>query len=57
MAHQIRPPHLRQLAEDTVKSFDDKWLLPPVEGELFDAGNVTGTRGLFSEPVGYQRER
>jgi hypothetical protein len=36
-AHQLYPPHLRQLVEDTVKSFDDKWLLPPVEGEPFDS--------------------
>ena len=36
-AHQLCPPHLRQLVEDTVKSFDDKWLLPPVEGEPFNS--------------------
>jgi hypothetical protein len=36
VAHQLCPPHLRRLVEDTVKSFDDKWLLPPVEGETFD---------------------
>ena len=40
VAHQLCPPHLRQLVEDTVKSFDDKWLLPPVEGELFDSGKA-----------------
>jgi len=40
IAHQLCPPHLRQLVEDTVKSFDDKWLLPPVEGELFDSGKA-----------------
>ena len=36
VAHQLCPPHLRRLVEDTVNSFDDKWLLPPVEGESFD---------------------
>ena len=36
VAHQLCPPHLRRLVEDTVNSFDDKWLLPPVEGEAFD---------------------
>ena len=36
VAHQLCPPHLRRLVEDTVKSFDDKWLLPFVEGETFD---------------------
>src|SRR5436853_7194716 len=40
IAHQLCPPHLRHLVEDTVKSFDDKWLLPPVEGELFDSGKA-----------------
>ena len=40
VAHQLCPPHLRQLVEDTVKSFDDKWLLPPVEGERFDSGKT-----------------
>ena len=36
VAHQLCPPHLRRLVEDTVNSFDDKWLLPPIEGESFD---------------------
>ena len=40
VAHQLCPPHLRQLVEDTAKSFDDKWLLPPVKGELFDSGKA-----------------
>ena len=40
VAHQLCPPHLRQLVEDIAKSFDDKWLLPPVEGELFDSGKA-----------------
>ena len=40
VAHQLCPPHLRQLVEDTAKSFDDKWLLPPIEGEIFDTGKA-----------------
>jgi hypothetical protein len=40
VAYQLCPPHLRQLVEDTAKSFDDKWLLPPVKGELFDSGKA-----------------
>ena len=36
VAHQLCPPHLRRLVEDTVNSFDDKWLLPSIEGESFD---------------------
>jgi hypothetical protein len=39
-AYPLCPPHLRQLVEDTAKSFDDKWLLPPVKGEPFDSGNT-----------------
>ena len=30
-----RPPHVRSLVENTVQSFDDAWLLPPQNGELF----------------------
>ena len=40
VAHQLYPPHLRQLVEDAVESFDNIWLLPPVEGELFDSGKA-----------------
>src|SRR5450759_1445975 len=40
VAHQLCPPHLRQLVEDAVESFDNVWLLPPVEGELFDSGKA-----------------
>jgi hypothetical protein len=40
VAHQLCPPHLRQLIEDTVQSFNDAWLLPPVEGELFSSSKV-----------------
>ncbi len=36
VAHQLCPPHLRWLVEDIAKSFDNKWLLLPVEGEIFD---------------------
>lgn len=44
IAHQLYPPHLRQLVEDTVQSFDDAWLLPPEEGELFESGMACLTR-------------
>jgi hypothetical protein len=44
IAHQLCPPHLRQLVEDTVQSFDDAWLLPPEEGELFESGKACLTR-------------
>lgn len=40
VAHQLCPRHLRQLVEDTVQSFNNAWLLPPVEGELFDSGKA-----------------
>jgi hypothetical protein len=32
VAHQLCPPYLRSLVEDTVQAFDDSWLLPSVEG-------------------------
>ena len=40
VAHSLCPPHLRQLIKDTVQSFDDAWLLPPQNGELFDSGKA-----------------
>jgi hypothetical protein len=40
IVHQLCPPRLRQLVEDTVQSFDDAWLLPPEEGEVFESGNA-----------------
>ena len=36
IAHQLYPSHLRRLVEDIIKNFNDEWLLPPVEGEIFD---------------------
>jgi hypothetical protein len=35
--HQLCPPHLRQLVKDAVESFDNAWLLPPLEVELFNS--------------------
>jgi len=35
VAHPLCPPHLRQLVEDMVESFDNAWLLPPQDGEVF----------------------
>jgi hypothetical protein len=40
VAHPLCPPHLRQLVEDTVQSFDDARLLPPQDGELFNSGKA-----------------
>jgi hypothetical protein len=40
VAHQLCPPYLRQLVKDAVQSFDNMWLLPPVEGELFNSGKA-----------------
>ena len=34
-AHPLCPPHLRQLVEDAVEAFDNAWLLPPQDGEVF----------------------
>jgi hypothetical protein len=34
-AHPLCPPHLRQLVENTVEAFDNAWLLPPQDGEVF----------------------
>jgi hypothetical protein len=34
------PLHLRRLMEDTVQTFDNSWLLPPVEGEIFESGKA-----------------
>jgi hypothetical protein len=40
VAHQLCPPHLRQLVEHAIESFDNAWLLTPVKGELFDSGKA-----------------
>ena len=40
VAYLLCPPYLRQLIKDTVQSFDDAWLLPPQNGELFDSGKA-----------------
>jgi hypothetical protein len=40
VAHPLCPPHLRGLMEDTVQAFDNSWLLPPVEGEVFESGKA-----------------
>ena len=39
-AHLPCPLHPRSLVENTVQSFDDAWLLPPQNGELFDSGKA-----------------
>jgi hypothetical protein len=31
---------LRKLVEDAVESFDDAWLLSPIEGEIFESGKA-----------------
>jgi hypothetical protein len=36
-AHPLCPPHLRQLVENTVEAFDNAWLLPTQDGEVFAA--------------------
>jgi hypothetical protein len=38
IAHQLCPPHLRRIVEDTVESFNNDWLVPPEEGEVFESG-------------------
>jgi hypothetical protein len=35
VAHPQCPPHLRQLVEDAVEAFDNAWLLPPQNEEVF----------------------
>jgi hypothetical protein len=41
VAHQLCHPHLCQLVEDAIESFNNAWLLPPIEGELFDSKEDT----------------
>jgi hypothetical protein len=40
VAHPLCPLHLRRLVIDTVQSFDEAWLLPLQNGELFDSGKA-----------------
>jgi len=40
LLHTLCPPHLRGLVEDTVQSFDESWLLPAIEGEVFEPGKA-----------------
>jgi len=37
VTYQLCPPHLRKIIEDAVKSFNNAWLLPSEEGEVFSA--------------------
>jgi hypothetical protein len=39
-SHQLYPPHLRQLVEDTMQAFDDALLLPPENRKAFDSGKT-----------------
>ena len=41
---ELCPPYLRSLVEDTVQAFNDSWLLPPVEREVFESGEARLTR-------------
>ena len=36
VAHALCSPHLRKMVEDAVEAFDNAWLLPPRQDELFD---------------------
>ena len=38
ITHHLCPPHLRRIIEDSVESFNNAWLLPPKEGEVFNSG-------------------
>ena len=33
-------PHLRVIVEDAVKAFDNAWLLPPQQGEVFETAKA-----------------
>jgi hypothetical protein len=35
---RLCPPYLRSLVEDTVQAFNDSWLLPLAEREVFESG-------------------
>jgi hypothetical protein len=37
IAYHLCPPHLRRIIKDSVKSFNNAWLLPPEEGEVFNS--------------------
>ena len=35
ITYPLCPPHLHQLIEDAVEAFDNAWLLPPSDREVF----------------------
>src|SRR5579859_5791451 len=37
IAHDLCPPHLRKQVEDIAGSFNPDWLLPPMDGEVFES--------------------
>ena len=43
-AHALCPPHLPQQVENVVESFNPNWLLPPMDGEVFDSFQECLTR-------------
>jgi hypothetical protein len=38
VTHELCPPHLCNVVEDVVESFNSDWLLLPKEGEVFGSG-------------------
>jgi hypothetical protein len=40
VAHTLCPLHLRGLVKETVQAFNNSWLLPPAEGEVFESGKA-----------------
>ena len=37
VAHALCPSHLRKQVEDVAESFNPNWLLPPMDGEVFNS--------------------
>jgi hypothetical protein len=44
VAHALCPPHLRTVVEDAVEAFDNAWLLPPRQGEVFETSKACRRR-------------
>ena len=40
VAHPLSPPYLRKTVEDAVEAFDNAWLLPPQQGEVFETAKA-----------------
>jgi hypothetical protein len=51
VAHALCSPHLRKQVQDVAESFNPDWLLPPMNGEVFDSFQECFASIIYFTPV------